>query len=182
MDLYVETYYKNPSLFYFKYDMYSIRTIQQQDNAEIAQVIRNVSKEFGLAPESGFAVADPILDDLYTVYNQTNAHYWFIENLKGEIVGGGGISPLQGDPSILEIQKMYFLPELRRLGYAKIILENAFEFANRHNFSHCYLETTKDLWQAVKLYEKLGFEHLTEPKGNTGHSHACEIWMLKTIN
>ena len=53
--------------------MYQIRTIQIQDNAAIAQVIRAVSKEFGLAPESGFAVADPILDDLYQVYAQDNA-------------------------------------------------------------------------------------------------------------
>ncbi|MDD2946518.1 MAG: GNAT family N-acetyltransferase, partial [Acinetobacter sp.] len=88
--------------------MYQIRPIQPQDNAEIAQVIREVSKEFGLAPESGFAVADPILDDLYTVYQQSNAQYWVIENQQGKILGGGGLSPLKGDSTILEIQKMYF--------------------------------------------------------------------------
>ena len=38
--------------------MYSLRTIQIQDNAQLAQIIREVSKEFGLAPEAGFAVAD----------------------------------------------------------------------------------------------------------------------------
>jgi putative acetyltransferase len=43
--------------------MYHIRPIQAQDNTEIARIIREVSKEFGLAAESGFAVADPILDD-----------------------------------------------------------------------------------------------------------------------
>ena len=47
--------------------MYSLRTIKIQDNAQLAQIIREVSKEFGLAPEAGFAVADPILDNLYTV-------------------------------------------------------------------------------------------------------------------
>jgi putative acetyltransferase len=76
---------------------------------------------------------------------------------------------------------MYFLPELRGLGFAKKILEQCFEFAQHHGFQACYLETTENLWQAVKLYEKLGFEHLPAPKGNTGHSHACEVWMLKTF-
>ena len=76
---------------------------------------------------------------------------------------------------------MYFLPELRGLGFAKKILEQCFEFAQHHGFQACYLETTKNLWQAVKLYEKLGFEHLPTPKGNTCHSHACEVWMLKTF-
>lgn len=161
--------------------MYQIRTIQIQDNPSIAQVIREVSKEFGLAPESGFAVADPILDDLYQVYAQPNAQYWIIEDTNGRIVGGGGLSPLQGDATVLEIQKMYFLPELRGLGFAKKILEKCFEFAQKQGFQSCYLETTQDLWQAIKLYEKLGFEHLSQPKGNTGHSHVCEVWMLKTL-
>ena len=161
--------------------MYQIRTIQIQDNPSIAQVIREVSKEFGLAPESGFAVADPILDDLYQVYAQPNAQYWIIEDANGRVVGGGGLSPLQGDATVLEIQKMYFLPELRGLGFAKKILEKCFEFAQQQGFQSCYLETTQNLWQAIKLYEKLGFEHLSQPKGNTGHSHVCEVWMLKTL-
>ncbi|KEC83324.1 MULTISPECIES: GNAT family N-acetyltransferase [Acinetobacter] len=161
--------------------MYQIRTIQIQDNPSIAQVIREVSKEFGLAPESGFAVADPILDDLYQVYAQPNAQYWIIEDANGRVVGGGGLSPLQGDATVLEIQKMYFLPELRGLGFAKKILEKCFEFAQQQGFQSCYLETTQDLWQAIKLYEKLGFKHLSQPKGNTGHSHVCEVWMLKTL-
>lgn len=161
--------------------MYQIRPIQPEDNTDIAQVIREVSKEFGLAPESGFAVADPVLDDLYTVYQQANAQYWVIENQQGKILGGGGLSPLKGDPTILEIQKMYFLPEVRGLGFAKQLLEKAFRFAQLQGFQSCYLETTQELWQAVKLYEKLGFQYLEQPRGNTGHSHACEIWMEKQL-
>lgn len=161
--------------------MYQVRPIQVQDNAQIARIIREVSKEFGLAPESGFAVADPILDDLYTVYHQPNAQYWVIENEQGEILGGGGLSPLKGDHTILEIQKMYFLPEIRGLGFAKQLLKKVFQFTLQQGFKSCYLETTKELWQAVKLYEKLGFEYLNHPKGNTGHSQACEIWMEKRL-
>lgn len=161
--------------------MYTIRKLQIQDNAILAQIIREVSKEFGLAPESGFAVADPILDDLYSVYHQENAAYWVVEDQHGLVFGGGGVSPLQGDNSILEIQKMYFLKEIRGFGLAKQILNHAFEFAQSKGFNTLYLETTQDLWQAVKLYEKLGFTHLDAPKGNTGHSHACEIWMSKSL-
>ncbi|QOW45932.1 MULTISPECIES: GNAT family N-acetyltransferase [Acinetobacter] len=161
--------------------MYTLRPIQPQDNAQLAHIIRDVSKEFGLAAESGFAVADPILDELYKVYAQPNSQYWVIENEHGEIFGGGGVSPLQGDNTILEIQKMYFRPEVRGLGFARQILALAFDFTQQQGFKACYLETTQQLQQAVILYEKLGFEHLTAPKGNTGHSHACEIWMLKTL-
>ena len=161
--------------------MYTIRTIQSLDNPQIAKIIREVSKEFGLAPESGFAVADPILDDLFNVYQKTNSQYWVIENERGEIFGGGGISPLQGAEEILELQKMYFLQDIRGLGFAKQIIERCIDFAKSNGFSSIYLETTQPLWQAVKLYEKLGFQHLDHPQGMTGHSHACEIWMEKLL-
>ena len=161
--------------------MYHLRPIQPQDNAQIAHIIRETSKEFGLAPESGFAVADPILDDLYTVYTQAYAQYWVVENEHGEIFGGGGISKLKGDSSILEIQKMYFLPKIRGLGLAKQLLEHTFDFAAQQGFKVCYLETTQQLKQALKLYEKLGFIYIHHPLGNTGHSHACEIWMKKEL-
>lgn len=161
--------------------MYKLRPIQASDNKQLAQIIRTVSKEFGLAAESGFAVADPVLDNLHAVYSSIYAHYWVVENENGLVLGGGGISPLQGDNSILEVQKMYFLEEIRGLGFAKHILNACICFAGQHHFKSLYLETTKELWQAIKLYEKMGFEYLDHPKGNTGHSHACEIWMQKTL-
>jgi len=162
--------------------MYSIRPIQPEDNAQIASIIRRVSQEFGLAAESGFAVGDSILDELYQVYQQPNSAYWVVVDQQNQIYGGGGIAPLKGDATILEIQKMYFLPEIRKQGFAKKILELSFEFALAHQIKSVYLETTKVLWQAVKLYEKFGFQHLDHPEGNTGHSEACEIWMLKNLS
>ena len=161
--------------------MYQIRPIRVEDNPAIAQVIRQVSKEHGLAPEDGFAVADPILDHLYEHYQQAHAAYWVITDHHEQILGGGGISPLQGDASCLELQKMYFRPALRGQGFAKKLLELAFEFAQQHGFNEIYLETTASLAAAVKLYEKTGFAYLDQPRGNTGHSAACEIWMLKTL-
>lgn len=161
--------------------MFYIRPITAQDNAAIAQVIRQVSAEHGLAPEDGFAVADPILDDLYQHYQQQHAAYWIIHDDAGSIYGGGGISPLQGDKRCLELQKMYFLPALRGHGFAKQLIQLSIEFAQQHNFHHIYLETTAHLVAAVKLYEQSGFKYLEHPRGNTGHSAACEIWMLKTL-
>ena len=162
--------------------MYYIRPITQPDNTAIAEIIRNVSKEHGLAPEDGFAVADPILDHLYEHYQQDRAAYWVITDTDGHIHGGGGISPLQGDTRCLELQKMYFLNTIRGQGLAKKLLEQAFEFSLQHGFNEIYLETTACLSNAVKLYEKMGFVYLDQPRGNTGHSAACEIWMLKTLN
>ena len=158
-----------------------LRPIQPKDNAAMAAIIRTVSAEFGLAPSAGFAVADAALDDLYAVYSDDTAAYWVVENEAGEVVGGGGVAPLQGEPDILEIQKMYFLPETRGQGLAKSILLLCFAFGEHQGKTAFYLETTAKLNQAVALYEKLGFVHLDKPLGNTGHSVACEIYMHKKI-
>ena len=158
-----------------------LRPIQPKDSAAMAAIIRTVSAEFGLAPSAGFAVADAALDDLYAVYSDDTAAYWVVENDAGEVVGGGGVAPLQGEPDVLEIQKMYFLPETRGQGLAKSILLLCFAFGEHQGKTAFYLETTAKLNQAVALYEKLGFAHLDKPLGNTGHSAACEIYMHKKI-
>lgn len=162
--------------------MFTTRPIQAKDNEGIAKVIREVSKEFGLAAEAGFAVSDPILDNLYDVYNQQNSKYWVIVDEHDIVCGGGGISPLKGDASIMEVQKFYFLPKVRGLGYARELLNLSFEHAKRNGFNSCYLETTRSLAQAVTLYKKFGFKNIDTPRGNTGHSLACEIYMLKNLH
>ena len=161
--------------------MFFIRPIEPQDNPYIAKIIREVSVEFGLAADSGFAVGDTVVDHLFENYQQEKSHYWVIVDQNNQVLGGGGIAPLAGAPDVLEIQKMYFLPQLRGQGFAKKILTMAFEFARFHAIETCYLETTGSLMQAVELYKKMGFKQLDAPLGDTGHSHACEIWMAKTI-
>ncbi|EOI6419476.1 GNAT family N-acetyltransferase, partial [Yersinia enterocolitica] len=56
----------------------------------------------------------------------------------------------------------------------------ALEFARQQGFNRCYLETTASLTSAVGLYERLGFEHINGPMGNTGHVD-CEVTMLKAL-
>ncbi|MCD2529323.1 GNAT family N-acetyltransferase [Providencia huaxiensis] len=159
---------------------YKIRLIEQQDNAGIAAVIREVSAEHGLTADKGFAVADPILDTLFEVYSKPRSAYWVVE-MDGEIVGGGGVSQVAGgDSQTAELQKMYLSSVLRGKGLAKQIVQMSLTFAKQQGYTRCYLETTKELQAAIKLYEKLGFEFIDEPLGNTGHSD-CEIRMLKAL-
>ncbi|PLR41182.1 GNAT family N-acetyltransferase [Chimaeribacter californicus] len=157
-----------------------IRPLTAADNAAIAQVIRRVSAEFGLTADKGYTVSDPNLDHLYDLYSQPRSAYWVIE-ADGAIAGGGGIAPLAGaEADLCELQKMYFLPILRGQGLAKKLALQAMDFAREQGFGRCYLETTASLTQAVALYERLGFEHISGPLGNTGHVD-CEVTMLKTL-
>ncbi|EKT61198.1 GNAT family N-acetyltransferase [Providencia burhodogranariea] len=159
---------------------HTIRLIEQKDNVGIAAIIREVSAEFGLTADKGYAVADPILDTLYEVYNKPRSAYWVIE-MDGKIVGGGGVSKVaDGDNETAELQKMYLSSTLRGKGLAKQIVLLSLAFAKTQGYTRCYLETTAELQAAIKLYEKLGFEFIDEPLGNTGHSD-CEVRMLKAL-
>ena len=162
---------------------YTIRLIQPLDNPAIAAVIRCVSAEYGLASEQGFAVGDSVLDHLAEYYAQPNAAYWVVVDADtDQVLGGGGIAPLVGENSILEVQKMYFLPEIRRRGFAKQLLAQFKDFAHQQGFKGLYLETTARLFEATALYEQSGFVQLHQPMGATGHSHACELWLYQAIS
>lgn len=153
-----------------------IRPIAKADNAAIAQVIRMVSKEYGLSEDKGFSVADPTLDSLFEVYQAPLSHYWVIEH-QGQVMGGVGIAPLQGNQKICELQKMYFLPEVRGQGFARKMTLDCFAVARALGFKQIYLETTACLREALELYQSLGFIQLEYHLADTGHD-ACEIPML----
>lgn len=158
----------------------ALRRLTHEDNSAIAAVIRQVSAEYGLTADKGYTVADPNLDELYQLYSQAGAAYWVVE-YNGQVVGGGGIAPLSGgDPAICELQKMYFLPTVRGKGLAKKLALLALDHAREQGFKQCYLETTAFLTEAIRLYEHLGFKHIAEALGSTGHVD-CEVRMIKDL-
>ncbi|PSW15081.1 GNAT family N-acetyltransferase [Photobacterium sanctipauli] len=158
---------------------FTLRLLTPQDNAAMAAVVRRVSAEHGLTPDKGYGVSDPTLDCLSDVYGASNTAFWVVEK-DHRILGGGGIAALEGEQGVCELQKMYFLPELRGKGFARRIAATALKFARQQGYSACYLETTADLNAAIALYESLGFDHIPHAMGNTGHD-ACEVRMLKAL-
>ena len=158
----------------------TLRRLTANDNQAIAAIIRQVSAEYGLTADKGYTVADPNLDELYQLCCQPCHAYWVVEH-NGEVVGGGGIAPLScSEPDICELQKMYFLPDIRGKGLAKKLALMALDHARELGFKRCYLETTAFLREAINMYEHLGCEHIREPLGCTGHVD-CEERMLKAL-
>jgi putative acetyltransferase len=156
-----------------------IRPIRPEDDAAIAAIIRRVMPEFG-ADGPGFALHDPEVDHMSRAYGTPGAAYFVIE-LGGVVLGGGGIAPLEGGPEgVCELRKMYFLPELRGQGVGARLLENCLATAQALGFTRCYLETLTGMDAAQRLYEKLGFTKLPGPWGATGHT-SCDRWYAKEL-
>ena len=158
---------------------FEVRTIQPEDNKALASVIRNTLAEFD-AHKPGTVYFDTTTDKLSEVFQTPNSVYFVV--LKGEkIVGGGGIYPTGALPKdTCELVKMYLLPEARGKGIGKMLIERCLRFAAEAGYKKVYLETMPELKKALSVYEKMGFEYLDKPMGNSGH-FGCDLWMIKSI-
>ena len=156
-----------------------IRAIEKKDNFQIAAVIRNVLEDFGV-PKIGTAYADKALDEMYETYKSSRSYYFVVED-DGKIIGGAGVAPLENfSADVCELQKMYFLPESRGKGIGAAMMELCLQKAREFNFSKCYLETMPYMIAAQKLYERVGFDYIDGPLGDTGH-YACQVHMIKEL-
>jgi putative acetyltransferase len=160
-------------------DAVHLRPIAPADNTRLAYIIRTVMPEFGASGE-GFAIHDSEVNDMYAAYTRARCAYWVCE-LNGEVVGGGGVAPLEkGETHTCELKKMYFLPHGRGKGLGQQVLSACLASAAQLGFSFCYLETFHTMTHAMKLYEKNGFEKIPGPCGNTGH-FACDTFYRKKL-
>jgi putative acetyltransferase len=160
-------------------DTLQIRAIQPVDNKDIASIIRNTFREFGL-DRPGTAYFDTVLDDMYGNFQVPGSRY-HMGLINGRIAGGGGIYPSPGLPeNTCELVKMYLSAAARGQGLGRQLIEECLAFAEEYGYRQVYLETFPELQKAMSVYEKYGFRYLDGPMGNTGH-YGCSIWMLKNL-
>lgn len=156
-----------------------IRPIEPNDNKIVAKVLRDVLIELNV-PKTGTAYEDKELDQMYESYSGDQFIYYVIHS-NNLILGGAGIAPLKnGDPTICELQKMYFAPQARGSGNGSKMIMMCLDFAKKQGFKKCYIETMPNMLAAQKLYKRMGFSYIDGPMGDTGHN-SCPIWMLKTL-
>jgi len=159
---------------------WKIRPITAHDDTRMASIIRSVMPEFG-AKGDGFAINDPEVDWMSRAYSAPRSAYYVVE-LEGLVMGGGGIAPLEGasNPRICELRKMYFMPALRGQGAGMALMDTCLAKAREFSFELCYLETLTGMDSAMALYHKAGFRSLDKPMGNTGHG-GCNRFFSKSL-
>lgn len=156
-----------------------IRSIQPSDNPVLAKIVKDTLAEFG-ANHPGTVYYDATTDTLFEVFQQKRSFY-FVAEMNGIIVGGGGIYPTEGLPDdTCELVKMYLLPQARGTGLGRTLIEKCIDKATEMGYKNIYLETMPELKQALNIYAKFGFEYLKGPMGNSGHT-GCSLWMLKKL-
>ena len=157
---------------------FMMRRLRPGDAAAVADIIRTVMPEFG-ADGPGFAIHDAEVGAMHAAYSRSRAAYFVIE-VEGTVLGGGGIAPLDGEGGVCELRKMYFRPGLRGLGAGTALIARCLHEARRLGYRQCYLETLTGMNAAQALYERAGFQQISEAMGDTGH-FGCNRFYLRTL-
>jgi len=156
---------------------FTIRPIEARDDEAMASIIRTVMPEFG-AVGDGFAINDPEVDWMSKSYSGPRCAYFVVE-IDGVLMGGGGIAPLAGGaPDVCELRKMYFLPASRGHGAGTAMMQRCLDAARRLGFRQCYLETLSGMDAAMRLYERSGFHRVPCTMGDTGHGGCNTFYLL----
>jgi putative acetyltransferase len=156
-----------------------IRTIKPDDNEALAKIIRDTLTEFK-ANKPGTVYFDETTDHLADVFKVEGSIY-FVAEMDGEIIGGGGIYPTAKLPDgTCELVKLYLSAKARGKGIGKLLLEKCMIAAKELGYKKIYLETMPELTIAIPMYEKMGFTYLQAAQGCSGHT-GCDVWMIKDL-
>ena len=104
------------------FEIMRIRKIKPTDNFSVKQIIQQSILEHD-APMEGTAYSDAATQSMYLEYQKPRSVYFVIE-IDGKVCGGAGVAALsQHKDNICELQKMYFLPQVRGKGYGKQLMD-----------------------------------------------------------
>jgi putative acetyltransferase len=123
------------------------------DEPAVRAVVYSTLREYGLAPDP--ATIDADLEDIARSYLDRGGAFRVLVSPAGEIVGCGGLYPLDDEEA--EIRKMYLRPEARGQGLGRVLFRDLLQHARERRFERVVLETASVLKEAIALYRSHGF-------------------------
>ena len=131
------------------------------DRTLAASVVKSVLAEYGLGWETGCGgCSDQDAVEVEKYYLDAGGEFWVIEH-SGQIVGTGGYYPIERGENAVEVRKMYLLPEARGYGLGRFLLAELERAATNKGFMQVWVETATALKEAVRLYEKNGYQPMS---------------------
>ncbi len=118
------------------------------DNPDFQQLVTQL--------DADLAIRDGDQHDFYHQFNKTAGLKYVIVAYDGQSpVGCGAIKEYAA--GVMEVKRMYVLPERRGQGIATAILKRLEEWAAEMDHQKCLLETGKNQPEALALYQKNGY-------------------------
>lgn len=150
---------------------FSFEEASNQKADQIRALIFKVLEEFGLKPDNPELDGD--LDDIEFHYK--GGFFGVIKNPENKIIATFALYYLR--ENVLEIRKMYLLPEYRSLGIGKWMLHFLIAKAKSLSTNKLELKTASVLKAAIGLYQKIGFEEVTTSDASPRCDRAFEMYL-----
>lgn len=141
-----------------RYREFLIREWQPSDRPAVSDLVRTVLAEYGLGFEPEATDRDAI--QVEDAYWKTGGAFWVIER-EGQIVGSGGYHPSHRGEHAVELRKMFILADHRGKGLGRWLLQALERSAVEKGFGEMWLETASVLKDAIRLYERNGYQPST---------------------
>lgn len=130
--------------------------------ANMLQIKRTTSEDADFVPlvrllDADLAERDGDEHAFYAQFNKIAAlKHVVVGYAEGQPVACGAFKPF--DEKSVEVKRMYVLPERRSQGLASQILLELESWASEVGYARCVLETGKKQPEAIRLYQKSGYE------------------------
>ncbi|MEO0312619.1 MAG: putative N-acetyltransferase YsnE [Bacteroidota bacterium] len=109
--------------------------------------------------DQDLAMRNGLKNDFFAKYNKINKiKYAVVAYHSGEAVGCGAFKEFGDD--VVEIKRMFVKSEWRGRAIAQEILLELIKWAAELGYKKCVLETGDKMPEAIRLYERNGFERI----------------------
>ena len=124
-----------------------IRT--DSENPDFIELVRHL--------DADLAERDGQEHSFYAQFNKINMiRHVIVAYSSGQPAACGAIK--EYEPGVVEVKRMYTLPQLRGNGIAGRVLAELETWAKELKYRKCILETGKKQPEAIRLYEKSGYK------------------------
>lgn len=144
------------------------RDARPDEQLAIRELVEGIAAEYGYPPEPEGADRD--LYDAFPDYFAPTSLCRVVER-DGELVGMLGVVHLEG--RTWELRKIYLRPSERGSGLGRKLLDEALAFCRAQDAERIVLQTATRLKEAVRLYERAGFQ----VQNGEGRSSTCDLRM-----
>lgn len=153
----------------FEQEHLTVSPIDEDDSKKITSIIKSA---FGESASTYFQYTREH-ENLFEHYSQES--FFFVLKKRSKIVGGIGLKPLEEQPDLLSIRKLFIVPEFRGQKLGRFLLNYAIQFAQEQDYKGCQANVLNSLEAANKLLQKSGFEE------NESHENSSRVDLEKSL-
>ena len=141
-------------------------------------IYTELSEEFidGITELDRLCFTIPWSRNLFVSELHSKNAFYLIAKCNSDVVGYCGINYVCGEGRITNIAVH---PEYRNKGIASALLEKMINFAESKSLEFITLEVRESNINAIKLYEKYGFQKVGERKNYYSDNHETALLMTK---